>query len=123
MYQTLIMLSTHQIYNYSLVDDHVASKNYVIGADVSIVVGLNVKYVANAVVPGLIFCVFNLLPILLLVLYPYKIFRAALSNCRLDWFALSIFVNKFQHCYRDGLDGGRDMRSFSGLLFLDSYSD
>ena len=122
MYQTLIMLSTHDVHNYSLDGDHV-SRSYVVGADVSIVVGLTAEYISIAVITGLIFFVFNLLPILLLVLYPYKIFRSALSKCRLDWFALSIFVNKFQHCYRDGLDGGRDMRSFSGLYFLDSYSD
>ena len=28
---------------------------------------------------------------------------------------LNIFVEKFYTCYRDGLSGGRDMRSFSGL--------
>ena len=117
MYQTLIMLSTHDIYNYSLDGDHVP-RSYVVGADMSIVVGLTANYISIAIIAGLIFFVFNLLPILLLFLYPYKTFRAALSKCRLDWFALSIFVDKFQHCYRDGLDGGRDMRSFSGLYFL-----
>jgi hypothetical protein len=32
--------------------------------------------------------------------------------------ALQTFVEKFHYCYRDGLDGGRDMRSFSGLYFI-----
>ena len=31
---------------------------------------------------------------------------------------LNIFVEKFYNCYRDGLSGGRDMRSFSGLYFI-----
>ena len=116
MYQTLILLNTSIIQSLSLVDGH-TSNSYVVSADASIKFG-SAKYVAIAVAAGSIFCVFNLLPILLLVLYPYKIFRSALSKCRLDGFALNIFVDKFQHCYRDGLDGGRDMRSFSGLYFF-----
>ena len=27
-------------------------------------------------------------------------------------------MEKFHGCYRDGLDGGKDMRSFSGLYFF-----
>ena len=116
MYQTLIMLNNYEIYDFSLVDDHI-SNSYVLGADVRIVLG-SAEYVVTAVILGLIFCLFNLLPIVLLVFYPYKIFRMVLSKCKLDGIALNTFVEKFQHCYRDGLDGGRDMRSFSGLYFL-----
>ena len=32
--------------------------------------------------------------------------------------ALNIFVERFHSCYRDGLDGGRDMRSFAGFYFF-----
>jgi hypothetical protein len=31
---------------------------------------------------------------------------------------LNTFVEKFYGCYRNGLDGGRDMRSFAGLYFI-----
>ena len=62
--------------------------------------------------------VFNVLPVLLLVLYPFKLFRRCLSKCKLDKLFVTIFVEKFHSCYRDGLDGGRDMRSFSGLSFF-----
>lgn len=54
----------------------------------------------------------------MLVLYPTKAFRAL---CRLNGkheAALQIFVEKFHYSYRDGLHGGRDMRSFSGLYFI-----
>ena len=30
----------------------------------------------------------------------------------------NIFVEKFYNCYRDGLDGGKDMRSFVCVYFL-----
>ena len=60
----------------------------------------------------------NFLPPLLLVAYPIKAFRSCLSKCRLNSVALNIFVEKMHGCYRNGLNGGRDMRSFSGLYFF-----
>lgn len=62
--------------------------------------------------------IFNILPTLLLVLYPLKQFRLLLSKCRMDSIVLNTFIEKFHGCYRDGLDGRRDMRSFSGLYFF-----
>lgn len=59
-------------------------------------------------------------PVLLLVLYPFQMFRSLLFKClpkRLRG-PLNIFVEKFYSCYRDGLDGGRDMRSLAGLYFF-----
>ena len=60
------------------------------------------------------------LPILL-ALYPVGAFRSLLFKCRIGtrpMAALNIFVEKFYSCYRDGLDGGRDMRSFVSMHFL-----
>ena len=74
---------------------------------------------AFILVPSLlVFIAFNLIPTLLLVLYPFKLFRQCLFRCKLDSLFLTTFVEKFHGCYRDGLDGGRDMRSFSGLYFF-----
>ena len=61
---------------------------------------------------------FYILPILLLVFYPCKLFRVCLSKCKLERLFITIFVDKFHGCYRDGLDGDRDMRSFSGIYYL-----
>ena len=70
-------------------------------------------------IPAIIICfIFTVLPTLLLLLYPFKIFRICLSKCKLDGPVLNTFVEKFYGCYRDGLDGGRDMRSFGALYFL-----
>ena len=66
----------------------------------------------------IVLVVFNILPALLLVLYPIRAFRVYLSKCRMDRLAVTIFVEKFQGCYRDGVIGGRDMRCFSGLYFF-----
>ena len=65
---------------------------------------------------------FALVPIpLLLALYPIGAFRALLFKCTFGnrlMAALNIFVEKFYSCYRDGLDGGRDLRSFVSVHFL-----
>ena len=76
------------------------------------------EHIGLALIAATIFLTFNILPALLLVLYPFKIFRACLSRCRLNLIAIATFVDKFHGCYRDGLAGGRDMRSFSGLYFF-----
>ena len=63
---------------------------------------------------------FIIFPVLLLIFYPTKIFRSRVSRClcsRLQ-IVLNIFVEKIHCCYRDGLDGAKDMRSFSGIYFL-----
>ena len=73
------------------------------------------KY-AYIVIPFIL--AFNILPVLLLVLYPFKLFRRCLSKCKLDRLFVITFIEKFHGCYRDGLDGGKDMRSFCGLYFL-----
>ena len=59
-------------------------------------------------------------PVLLLALYPFQTFRDLLFKClpkRLRG-PLNIFVEKFSSCYRDSLDGGRDMRSLASLYFF-----
>ena len=70
----------------------------------------------------LLLFVFGLLPALLLAAYPSRRLRSLLLLDRLGGrsnAALNIFMEKFYSCYRDGLDGGRDMRSFASLhLFI-----
>ena len=76
------------------------------------------KHIGISSLAALFLSVFSIFPTFLLVFYPIKVFRSCLSKCRLDGIAVTTFVNKFHGCYRDGLDGGRDMRSLSGLYFF-----
>ena len=74
-----------------------------------------------AVIGIICLLLFSVLPTLLLLFYPTRVFRACIGKCKLSirhQAALQTFVEKFQHCYKDGLDGGRDMRSLSGLYFI-----
>ena len=63
---------------------------------------------------------FVLFPPVLLALYPFQRFRNILFKClpKRSRGHLNIFVEKFYNCYRDGLDGGIDMRSLAALNFF-----
>ena len=82
----------------------------------------NGKHIPYFVIAALVTLVFALLPALLLAVYPVRILRSLfLIDCLSgrSKACLDIFVTKFYSCYRDGLDGGRDMRSFASLhLFI-----
>ena len=41
-----------------------------------------------------------------------------MSHCHLDFIAVNIFVEKIHGDYKNGLSGGWDMRSLSGLYFI-----
>ena len=116
MYQTVLMFNTTMLDTYSLSGDYLYH-SYVSNVDNSIPTA-SAKYII-AVISALVICIiFNLLPILLLILYPFGTFRRMLSKLRLDRISLTIFIEKFHCCYRDGLDGKRDMRYFSGVYFF-----
>ena len=72
------------------------------------------------VISILIYLTTILPPVLLLALYPFRCFRSLLFKCCSSrcMASLAIFVEKFYSCYRDGLDGGRDMRSCASLPFI-----
>ena len=83
----------------------------------------SISYFSKNLSPFLIFsiiifftCVF--LPPLLLILYPIKCFRSCLSKVHFNSLTVTIFTDKIQSCNRNGLDGGRDMRSFSAFYFF-----
>ena len=71
-----------------------------------------------AVTAGIVTILFYVLPTLLLMLYPIKLFHRLLSKCHLDFIALNIFIEKIHRDYKNGLNGGQDMRSLSGLYFI-----
>ena len=75
----------------------------------------------NFVVAIPILIVFNILPVIVLILYSFKCSRAYLAKCRLNCLSLTAFTEKFYSCYKDGLDGGKDLRFLSGLYFILRY--
>ena len=58
------------------------------------------------------------LPMLLLFLYPLRCFQRLLNRLHLNSHVLRTFMDVFQGTFKDGTNGTRDYRSFSGLLLL-----
>ena len=112
MFQTAFFLSCVEVRNIS--DD-----NYYLVMQYDPTVSCNSSRYYQMAVPALLcLCIFNILPVLLIVLYSIKVFRKCLSKCKLDSLLLTAFTETFYSCYRDGLDGGRDVRSFAGFYFF-----
>ena len=114
-YQTILLLSNQDIRSYNEKGDGYKVDHRAV-VDLRIVFGSR-EHLFYMLPTVIIFLVYNVLPPLLLILYPIKAFRSCLSKCRLDFIAVNIFVEKLNCCYRNGLDGGRDMRSLCGLYF------
>ena len=110
------IVSLTKIFTYSLNGDY-SYFNYTSNIDNTISIS-SVKYITGSLFAMLVSFIFNFLPLLLLVLYPFGKFRRILSKLHLDRLALMIFVERFHCCYKNGLDGRRDMRYFSGIYFF-----
>ena len=116
-YQSILFLECPRLAR--LDEEGKVSSQHAMAYDPSIICETTeIRFLFIAIAASVSVLVFNVFPALLLILYPIKGFRVLLSKCRLDCLALITFVEKFHGCYRDGLDGGRDMRSFAGLYFF-----
>ena len=65
---------------------------------------------------------FTVLPMLLLILYPFRCFQKFLNLFPIHWYILHTFVDSFYGCYKDGTQpGSRDCRWFASLFFLSRF--
>ena len=85
----------------------------------------NVTYMSKehlpfVIVSILILIVFVIPPPFILLFYPTKAFQTCLAKCKLRKLEMILhtFVEKYYGCYKDGLNGGYDMRSVSALYFF-----
>ena len=63
--------------------------------------------------------IFVLLPVSLLILYPFRWFQKFLNLFPLRWYILHTFMDSFQGIYKDGTEPGtRDCRWFASILFI-----
>ena len=77
------------------------------------------EHLPYAAISVVVFLLAVLSPVVLLALYPFQRFRSLLFKFLPKQLVcpLNIFVEKFYSCYRDGLGGGKDMRSLASLYF------
>ena len=59
-----------------------------------------------------------ILPLTLLTLYPWRLFRKCLMKCKLHNTTLISFVHTFQQYYKDGRNGSMDCSRFGGFYFV-----
>ena len=77
------------------------------------------EHIPYAILAFSVIVIFNVLPPLLLVLYPTKLVRKCLSCCGFRrWEILQLIMDIFQGWYKDGTDGSWDYRSLSALYML-----
>ena len=65
-----------------------------------------------------IVAIFTVLPVLILLLYPTRVFQRCIGCCSTRWHALDAFVDAFQGYYKNGANGTPDWRYFSGLYLI-----
>ena len=65
-----------------------------------------------------VFLVFNILPLVLLCLYPCQCFQRCLNYCRIRCQALHIFMDSFQGCYKNRTSNTYDCRWFAALYLV-----
>ena len=75
----------------------------------------HLPYAIVAIVMLLVFVVF---PCLLLCLFPCRCFQRFLNRYGLRTLSLTIFMDVFQGCYKDGTNGTRDCRYFAATYFI-----
>ena len=81
------------------------------------------RHLPYAIFAVVFLLVFVCLPILVILMYPLRLFRSLLSKCKLGinsqvGSSIHFFTERFYSQCRDGLDGDKDMRSFSCLHFI-----
>ena len=76
------------------------------------------EHLPYAILAFIMLCVFVLLPIITLTLYPFAIFQKFLNLFPVRWYILHTFMDSFQGCYKDGTQPGtRDCRWFASVFF------
>ena len=80
------------------------------------------RHLPYAVTAVMVIVLFTTLPVLLLILYPFRCFQKFLNLFPIHWYFLRTFVDSFYGSYKDGTQPGtRDCRWFASLFFLSRF--
>ena len=73
------------------------------------------EHLPYAILALTVVIIFNIVPLLLLCLYPCRWFQKCLNYSKFRNQILHVFMDAFQGCYKDGTSGSCDCRWFAGL--------
>ena len=77
------------------------------------------EHLPYAILAIVMLCVFVILPVAILALYPFALFQKFLNLFPIRWYILHTFVDSFQGYYKDGTEPGtRDCRWFSAVYLI-----
>ena len=77
------------------------------------------RHLPYAIIALMMVMLFAILPVLLLVLYPFRCFQKLLNLFPFHWYILHTFVEAFYGSYKDGTQPGtHDCRWFASLFIL-----
>ena len=120
----LLSYSKILVTSFVLLNSNVLSTNTADAVNPVLYFDASVKYFGSEHLPFallaiLVLAIFTVLPVLILLLYPTRVFQRCLGCCSTRWqLALRTFADAFQGCYKDGTAGTPDWRCFSGLYLL-----
>ena len=81
------------------------------------------RHLPYAIIAVLVFLLMTILPMLLLIIYPFRCFQKFLNLFPVRWYILHTFVDSLYGSYKDGTQPGtRDCRWFASLFFLSRFS-
>ena len=76
------------------------------------------EHLPFAILAVAVVLVFNIFPLLLLLLYPCQCFQRCLNHYNINYQVLHTFMDVFQGSYKDGSNGTRDCRWFTSLYLM-----
>ena len=76
------------------------------------------KHLPFATLALAVLLVFNILPLVVLCLYPFQCFQRCLNYCRIRCQTLHIFMDSFQGCYKNWTSNTCDCRWFAALYLM-----
>ena len=76
------------------------------------------EHLPFAILAVAVVLVFNIFPLLLLLLYPCQCFQRCLNHYNIHYQVLHTFMDVFQGSYKDGSNGTRDCRWFTSLYLM-----
>ena len=111
-----VLVPTYVYVFHNETDTHPTMKHYLLNAPTVEYFGR--EHLPFALLALTVLVLLVVLPMLLLFLYPLCCFQHLLNRLHLNSHALCTFMDVFQGTFKDGTNGTRDYRSFSGLLLL-----
>ena len=111
-----VLVPTYVYFYHNETATHPTMKHYLLNAPTVEYFGREHLPIALLALTVLVLLV--VLPMLLLFLYPLRCFQRLLNRFHLNSHVLRTFMDVFQGTFKDGTNGTRDYRSFSGFLLL-----